>query len=87
MNNSTVQCAHSCKEYCTALEFAMQREKETILQYGMLRDECTYPDVKIFLNDLIILQQKSIGLLLETKALLKTKFEVLDQVREGYEMV
>ena len=87
MNIPTIECAHNCKEFCTALETAMQREKDAILQYGALRDQCDYPDVKILLNELILQRQRSIGLLMETKALIKSKFEVLDQVREGFEMV
>ena len=78
-------CAHSCKELCQALELASAREKEAILQYGSFRDECTYPDVKILLNELIIMRQKSIKLLEETKALLRTKFEVLDRIREEFD--
>lgn len=81
------QCGHSCKEFCTALEFAMQREKETILKYGSLRDQCDYPDIKMMLNELIIQRQKSINLLLETKAHMMMKFDTLNQVREGFEMV
>jgi len=79
------QCTHSCKELCQALELASAREKEAILQYGSFRDECTYPDVKILLNELIIMRQKSIKLLEETKALLRTKFEVLDRIREEFD--
>ena len=87
MNHPQIQCAHNCKEFCTAIEAATQREKDAILQYGALRDQCDYPDVKHILNELIIQRQRSISLLMETKALIKTKFEVLDQVREGFEMV
>ena len=84
MSQQTPQCAHSCKDLCQALELASAREREAILQYGSFRDECTYPDVKILLNELIIMRQKSIKLLEETKALLRTKFDVLDQIREGF---
>ena len=86
MIQDQVNCAHSCKGLCTALEIATLREKEAILQYGQLRDECTYPDVKAMLNELVIHRQRSIRLLEETKSLLRTKFEVLDQIREGFEM-
>ncbi len=86
MKTPTIECAHNCKEFCTALETAMQREKDAILQYGALRDQCDYPDVKILLNELILQRQRSIGLLVETKTLIRSKFEVLDQVREGFDI-
>lgn len=86
MTTMNHQCAHSCKSLCTALEQATEQEKKAILQYAAFRDECTYPDVKVMLNELILLRQKSIRLLEETKLKLRTKFDVLDQIREGFNM-
>jgi hypothetical protein len=86
MTTPTHQCAHSCKALCTALERATEEEKKAILQYAAFRDECTYPDVKVMLNELILLRQKSIKLLEETKLKLRGKFDVLDQIREGFNM-
>lgn len=85
MSKYQVQCAHTCKGLCTSLEIALLREKEAILQYDALRDECNYPDVKAILNELIIHRQKSIRMLEEAKALLKTKFGVLEQIQEGFD--
>jgi len=86
MTTQNHQCAHSCKDLCSALEKATEQEKKAILQYASFRDECNYPDVKIMLNELILLRQKSIRLLEETKLKLRTKFDVLDQIREGFNM-
>jgi len=86
MSKSQPRCAHSCKELCTALEIASMNEKNAILQYGSLRDECDYPDVKAMLNELIIQKKKSIELIEKTKEMVKSQFEVLDQIREGFEM-
>jgi rubrerythrin len=79
-----MKCAHGCKEFCTALEIATLREKEAILQYDALRDECDYPDVKAILNELILQRQKSIRLLEEAKLLMKSKFDVLGQIQDGF---
>jgi hypothetical protein len=68
------------------MELATINEKTAILQYASLRDECTYPDVKVMLNELIIEKQRSIELLEQTKELMKTKFGVIEQIREGFEM-
>lgn len=86
MINPDVNCAHTCKGICTAMEIATLREKEAILQYDALRDECTYPDVKAILNDLILHRQQTIRLLEEAKAILKLKFEVLTQNQAGFEL-
>lgn len=83
MIKKDVDCAHSCKGFCNALEIATLREKEAILQYDSLRDECDYPDVKAILNELIIQRQKTIRLLDEAKLMLKSKFEIIDQIQNG----
>ena len=80
------ECAHTCKGLCRAIEIATLKEKEAILEYDSLRDECNYPDVKVILNELIIHREKSIRLLEDAKWRLKTKFDVLDQIRGGFEM-
>ena len=85
MSQSEPRCVQSCKELCNALEFASKTEKEAILQYAYFRDACTYPDVKTILNELIINKKKSIELLEKTKEALRSKFEVLDQIRAGFD--
>lgn len=85
MPQTKPNCIQSCKELCNALEFASATEKEAILQYAFYRDACTYPDVKAILNELIIHKKKSIELLEKTKETLRGKFEVLDQIRAGFD--
>ena len=84
MDQKNNECLHTCKGFCNSLEIATLREKEAIIQYDSLRDECNYPDVKAILNELIIQRQKSIKLLEEAKLLMKSKFEVLAQIQDGY---
>ena len=84
--NTTIQCGQTCKETCTAIEMACRDEKKAIILYATLRDMCVYPDVKAMLNELILQKKKSIELLERTKALMNSKFHVLDQIREGFEM-
>ena len=86
MNETHVDCHHTCRGRCNAVEIAAAQEKEAILQYAALRDECTYPDVKMILNELILQRQKSIRLIDELRGRLKERFEVLDQIQDGFEM-
>lgn len=86
MKATHVECGHTCRGLCTALELATLREKEAILMYGELRDQCTYPDIKAMLNDLIIQRAESMRLLEETKAAVVAKFNVLDEIRAGFEI-
>ena len=77
-------CPQTCKGFCNALEIALLREKEAILQYDTLRDDCSYPDVKAILNELILQRQKSIRLLDEAKILMKSKFDTLGQIQDSF---
>jgi rubrerythrin len=86
MPNQSIQCGQTCKELCTAIEAVTADEKKAILLYAALRDMCVYPDVKTMLNELILQKKNSIELLEKTKAQMKAKFEVLDQIRSGFEM-
>lgn len=86
MKNSEARCAQSCRGLCAAIDAALQREKETILQYASLRDKCQYPEVNNMLNELILQCQKSILLIEEARAYLKSKFEVLEQIQDGFEL-
>jgi hypothetical protein len=84
MTEKTVRCAQSCKDLCNAIESASALEKDAILRYATFRDACTYPEVKTILNELIIHKKKSIDLLEKTKELLRSRSEVLDQIRESF---
>jgi rubrerythrin len=86
MPNQSIQCGQTCKELCTAIEAVTADEKKAILLYAALRDMCVYPDVKTMLNELILQKKNSIELLEKTKAQMKAKFEILDQIRSGFEM-
>jgi len=86
MKESETQCAQSCRGLCAAIDATLQREKETILQFAALRDKCQYPEVNALLNELIIQSQKSIRIIEDAKAFLKAKFEVLEQIQDGFDM-
>jgi hypothetical protein len=85
MKETDTRCAQSCRGLCAAVDASLQREKETILQFAALRDKCQYPEVNALLNELIIQSQKSIRLIEDAKAFLKSKFEVLEQIQDGFE--
>ncbi|HUN65020.1 MAG TPA: hypothetical protein VMW43_02895 [Bacteroidota bacterium] len=85
MDQRHPRCSQSCRDLCNAMEYASKAEKEAILQYAYFRDACNYPDVKTILNELIIQKKKSIELLEKTKETLRSKFEVLDQIRTGFD--
>jgi hypothetical protein len=79
------ECARTCKEICSPVEIALVKEKEAMLQYDALRSDCPYPEVKLVMNELILLKEKSIRLLEDSRIRLKEKFSVLGQIQETYD--
>lgn len=87
MTSSTTTCQQTCKGLCTGLEAATATEKKAILMYGTLRDQCTYPDVQNMLTELIEKHRQIILMIENTRRRLHEEFEVLDQVRDSFDVV
>ncbi len=85
MERTEIRCAQTCAGVCTALTAALAQEREAILTYGALRDQCTYPEVKIMLNQLILERKKTIELIEATAEALRTRFAALHDVQESFE--
>jgi len=86
MNRTDIECARTCAGVCTALNAALVQEREAILRYGSLRDQCTYPEVKIMLNQLILERKKTIELIEATTESLRARFGTLHDVQESFEL-
>ena len=84
MDSEQSRCPQTCRQLCVPLESAILREKEVMIQFDSLRNNCPYPEVTMIMNELILQRQKSIRLLEEAKARLKEKFNVLEQIQEGF---
>jgi rubrerythrin len=80
----TTPCVHSCKGLCNALEVAEHREVEAIKEYKRFAESCTYPDVRVLLEDLIKDREHSVRLLREKRAALQAKFDTLDQITDSF---
>ncbi len=77
-------CEHTCKGKCKALESALQQEKESIIKYAEYRDACDYPDIKVMLNEILILKQKILRLAEETKSILDARFKIVDEIQNSF---
>ncbi len=85
MVKTDTRCSHTCRATCTALEIAILHEKEAILQYEALLDQCTYPEIQTVLTEMVRERRKTILSLEESKEALRSKFDVLEQVQDGFE--
>lgn len=80
----TTPCVHSCKGLCNALEVAEHRETEAIKEYYRFAENCDYPDVRELLTDLIKDREHSLHLLREKRAILRAKFDTLDNITDSF---
>jgi hypothetical protein len=79
-----VQCIHSCKGLCAALDLAQQRENDAIRDYRRFQAECDYPDVRDLLTELIAEREHGLRLLAEKRQALEAKFDSLDRITDSF---
>lgn len=84
MMNIDVQCEHTCNGLCNALEILCEREQETLALVHGYRNECSYEDVRILLDELVTTHARSKQLLEETRTMMQAKCEVIEQMRIGF---
>jgi hypothetical protein len=80
----TVNCVHSCKGLCNALEVAEHREAETIKEYRAYAASCDYPEIREILESLIADREQSLRLLREKREILNTKFTMIDRINDSF---
>jgi hypothetical protein len=79
-----VQCIHSCRGLCNALEVAEHRELSAIKEYQTYLDRCNYPDVQAILKEMISQHQRTLSLLQGKRAELTEKFAILQDINESF---
>ena len=53
MTDKEFQCGHNCRNTCSMLNEALRKETASIRFYESVYDECTTPEVKTFLGDIV----------------------------------
>jgi rubrerythrin len=87
MATNAITCQQTCRGICTSLEAATVSEQKAIGLYETLRDQCTYPEVRIMLTELIEKRRQLLVLIEGTQRRIHEKFDALDQVRDHYEVL
>ncbi|MFO7448241.1 MAG: hypothetical protein R6W90_17920, partial [Ignavibacteriaceae bacterium] len=59
-NESDIKCLHACKNTCALLNEALRREAATVRYYEGILEECSMPEIKNFITDLIEEKRKEI---------------------------
>lgn len=78
-------CEHTCKGLCKALEQAIDQETESIKYLKIFFDACDYPDIRLLLKDIIETKEKNILILKDKAEEVRVRFNMLDQISDGFE--
>ena len=84
MEENKVNCEHACKNTCEALKGALKRESEILEIYKSVVDECSLPEAKSLLSELIDEKKKLVQKLEQTLNELQEKSHIIDDIAESY---
>ena len=84
MEENKVNCEHACKNTCEALKKALKSENSILEIYNSVVDECTLPEVKSLLSELIDEKKKVVQKLEQKMDELQEKSHIIDDIAESY---
>jgi len=84
MNDNKVNCQHACKNTCEALSKSFEIENNILELYTNVIDDCTLPEVKSFLSDLIVEKKNVIQKLRMRINEMQEKSHIIDDIAESY---
>jgi len=85
MNISDINCAHACKNSCSMLKKAMEREAEMSRFYEELTTVCDYPDINSFLMDFSNRHRKMIEDISQKLSQMEARGQVLDGIISSFD--
>ena len=85
MNESSVKCAHACRNTCAMLTEALREEGGMVAFYEQLRSECDYPDVHAMLQELMESRSKSVLMINQKLNELRARADIIDGVISSYD--
>jgi len=84
MGENNVNCEHACKITCEALIQALKKESSILEIYNSVIDDCSLPEVRDLLSELITEKKKVIRKLIEKLDELQEKSHIIDDIAESY---
>ncbi len=84
MEENKVNCEHACKNTCEALKKSLKSENSILEIYNSVVDECTLPEVKSLLSELIDEKKKVVQKLEQKLDELQEKSHIIDDIAESY---
>ncbi len=84
MEENKVNCEHACKNTCEALSKALERESSILEIYNSVVGECSLPEARSLLLELITEKKKVVQKLMQKLDELQEKSNIIDDIVESY---
>ena len=84
MEENKVNCEHAWNNTCEALNQALKKENGILEIYNSVVDECSLPEAKSLLSELIDEKKKVVQKLEQTLNELQEKSHIIDDIAESY---
>lgn len=85
MDLNDIRCAHTCRNACQLLRDALRQEKTLLQFYERIRNECDYPYVSEFVQQLIGEKSSSILNIVQKLNELEARSQILDDVSSSFD--
>ena len=79
------ECQHACKNTCTSLNEALRKETAMVKFYEGMVDECSIPEVKTFMNELVDDKRKLILRLIQKLNEIHVRSQTIDGVTSSFD--
>ncbi|MCU0365523.1 MAG: hypothetical protein MUE93_07670 [Ignavibacteriaceae bacterium] len=78
MSETGINCQHACKNTCASLNEALRKETAVIKYYEGVLAECTMPEVKTFMDELVEEKRKVILRLIQKLNEIHVRSQAID---------
>ena len=85
MTEYNSQCQHACKNTCTFLNEALRKETAMVKLYEGMVDECSIPEVKTFMDELVDDKRKIILRLVQKLNEIHVRSQSIDGVASSFD--
>jgi hemerythrin superfamily protein len=84
MKENVVNCQKTCRNTCAMLNEALRKETSIVMYYKETIEECNFPEVKNFLNDLVDEKSKLILQIIQKLNEIHVRSKVLDGISSSF---
>ena len=87
MSESDFKCGHNCRNTCSMLNEALRKETASIRFYESVTDECTTPEVRVFLAELVEKRRAEVLRIIQKLNEIHARSQSLDGIASSFHSV